>query len=958
MFHSIFKTKFSLHLHVIALFTTLIIISGASLGWNSYQQLSENMINSGRLLFNNSSQEIVNKVRNETQHVQTMLQLVQSLELTKDLTHQKKLETLPLLSEMLKNTTSLSALFIAYANNDFFLYREVKSKTIFEKYSLSPDTFFMMTLRESGKTIHHFYDFEGTLLKIFVDPSYDLNIQNRPWYHVASNNNYASTNAYLFHENNELGITISIKNKNDQSIIGADYTLANISKSLKGFKNYISSQNVIINKKEQVIAYKDIEKLQSKEGKINTFTSVSDIDQPALAYLFKHYKSHKGSVLFSFNGEDWLGDISSISPQSGMLLLQVVKTKELLPKAYQLRNKNLFITFLIIIGTLPIAWYFSQLLTRPLNGLAEEIERIRDFDFSKKIGNKTSIQEINDLIGVTNNMKATISHFKDLATSLVNKQNFDELLNKISQECNKLPNSQGTIIILKDKNKHKIKHCSISNLSPLENDNITSELVDFTLLEGDLDTHLVNLPIPHKINQTIKSHAEKELSLRNWQLIAMQNKSGKQLGLIAILVSKDTALNHGKLQYAKAVASFSALAIQSQQLLTEQKELLDSFIHLIADAIDSKSPYTGGHCARVPELTKMISIAACEEKEGCYKDFNLTEDQREELHIAAWLHDCGKILTPEYIVDKGTKLETIYDRLNEVRMRFELLKMEAQKNYWMQLSKAEVDKDSLIKQRDHILQKLDIDFEFVANCNIGGEFMSDDKIIRLQSIASQTWTRTLSNKIGIAPDYAKKISDTTLPIKEALLCDKNEHLVDKEHSELTKEGNQWGFNMDVPDYRFNRGELYNLSIKCGTLTPEDRFIINGHMLHTIVMLSNLAFPDHLKNIATIAGGHHEKMDGTGYPRRIKAATLPITARMMVIADIFEALTASDRPYKDRKTLSEALNIMKKMVQDNHIDPDVFDLFLTSGVYLEYANNYLLAEQVDHIDITNYLQPTI
>lgn len=946
------KKKFSLQLHIATLFALLIIISGLSLGWYSYLQLSQSMLNSGKTLFTTSSDKVTQKISRESDHIYTMLKILSASNLTKITTKEEKLTSLPVLSEMLKGTNSLSAFFVAYPNDDFFLFKKVTSKLILDKLNAPINSHFMMTLRESGSTIHHFYSIDGEHLKTVEDKTYNFQMKQRPWYQQAINSDsYITTDAYLFHASQEYGATLAVKDKASGAIIGADYTLSSLSRLLKQFQSYPSGKRVILDSKGNVIAFQDEAILLSKDGKFDKFKRVSEINQPVLTYAFEHYQNEKGSILFSYDGEDWLGRVSDLSSSNSLLLFQIVKTKELLSEAYKVRYKSVFITLFIILATLPIAWYFARLLTAPISGLTKDLEKIKNFDFTTQIINKSPIREISDLISVTNNMKETISHFQDLSASLVSKQSFSDLLKKVSKECNSIPNNLGTIIILAHKNVHEIKHCDLKGLDETRNKQLTLLLSGLSLLPDTLKYNSSH-GIPEDVHQVIKTYLQYPHSL-NWQLVPLKNRSGDDIGFIALLESPDAPLSRGKRQYAQAIASFSALSMQSLQLLADQKNLLESFILLIAGAIDSQSPYTGGHCARVPELTKMLSRAACDDNQGCYKHFDLSEDQWEELHIAAWLHDCGKIVTPEYIVDKATKLETIYDRLNEVRMRFELLKSEAEKCYWQGVATSG-DKRQLAEQRDLLLKQLDEEFEFVAECNIGSEFMSDDKIERLQTIANRTWTRTLSNKSGIAPHQATKIADSQLPAQESLLADKAEHLIEREHAELTEPGNEWGFDMQTPVYRFNRGELYNLSIKRGTLTDEDRFIINGHIVHTIVMLSKLPFPDHLQQIPIIAGGHHEKMDGTGYPRKINAIELPVTARIMVVADIFEALTASDRPYKERKTLSQSIKIMSFMVKDDHIDPDVFKLFLTSGVYLQYAQNYLAEDQIDDVDINQYL----
>jgi len=387
-----------------------------------------------------------------------------------------------------------------------------------------------------------------------------------------------------------------------------------------------------------------------------------------------------------------------------------------------------------------------------------------------------------------------------------------------------------------------------------------------------------------------------------------------------------------------------------------QQALLDAFIKLIAGAIDAKSPYTGGHCTRVPALTKMLAQAACDSSEPPFSEFDLDEKQWEAVDIASWLHDCGKVTTPEYVVDKATKLETIYDRIHEVRTRFEVLKRDARLRYHEQLA-AGVDQQALKTELDETLQQLDADFAFVAECNQGGEFMAPEKVERLQRIAEMTWTRTLDDRLGVSWEELQRMQRTaasSLPAEEQLLANKEEHLIERAAADHLPADNPWGFRMDVPEYKYNRGELYNLEVSRGTLTSEERYKINDHIMQTIMMLEKLPYPRHLRDVPMIAGCHHETMDGKGYPKRLRRDDMPMTARMMAIADIFEALTASDRPYKKAKTLSEAIRIMGFMKKDRHIDPQLFELFLTSGVYLDYGRKFLQPEQLDEVDIAEYL----
>ena len=423
-------------------------------------------------------------------------------------------------------------------------------------------------------------------------------------------------------------------------------------------------------------------------------------------------------------------------------------------------------------------------------------------------------------------------------------------------------------------------------------------------------------------------------------------------------VSRNFIPDNARLSFIEALSGSAAVSLETKELIRAQKQLFEAFITLIAGAIDAKSAYTGGHCARVPELTKMLARAACEQNSGPYKDFSLDEDAWEAVHVAAWLHDCGKVTTPEYVVDKATKLETLYDRIHEIRMRFEVLKRDAEIDCLKAISAGEPEATAHARLSEQLAQ-LDDDFAFVAACNEGGEFMSPEKQERLQSIAARHWQRTLDDRIGISHEEKQRKEHTPatdLPAMETLLADKPEHRVERLAHDNIAEDNPWGFKMQVPELLYNRGELYNLSVARGTLSEEERYKINEHIVQTLIMLSQLPFPKHLRNVPEIAAGHHEKMDGSGYPKRLRGEDMSPLARMMAIADIFEALTAVDRPYKKGKTLSEAIKIMSLMKKDQHIDPDLFDLFLRSGVYREYAARFMRPEQIDTVDITAYITP--
>ena len=393
-----------------------------------------------------------------------------------------------------------------------------------------------------------------------------------------------------------------------------------------------------------------------------------------------------------------------------------------------------------------------------------------------------------------------------------------------------------------------------------------------------------------------------------------------------------------------------------EKLQEAQKNLLDSIIKLIASAIDAKSKYTGGHCERVPELSMMIAQEASKAQHSIFKDYSLdTEDKKRELSIASWLHDCGKVTTPEYVVDKATKLETIYNRIHEIRTRFEVihrdLTIEALEKKLAGEDTSEVDK---WLANEH--KKLIEEYSIVANANVGAEFMKQEDKDKIKEIAARTWIRNFDDTIGLAHEEKKRIikEKSTTPQIEKLLSDKIRHIIPREHFDY-EEYKRLGFKTKVPEYLYNLGELYNICTSAGTLSYEERFKIQEHVHMTISMLEKLPFPDYLKNVPLYAGAHHETLIGTGYPRQLTIDDMPISSRIMAIADVFEALTASDRPYKEPKTLSASIKILSFMVKDQHLDADIFKLFLKSGIYKTYELKYLKPEQIDEVDIQQYLK---
>ena len=394
---------------------------------------------------------------------------------------------------------------------------------------------------------------------------------------------------------------------------------------------------------------------------------------------------------------------------------------------------------------------------------------------------------------------------------------------------------------------------------------------------------------------------------KSFLTVPLKNHENDIIGVIQLINAKDS--NTGEIiefteemeSQINSISSQGAVALTNRKLIEELKDLFESFIKLIATAIDKKSEYTGGHCERVPVITMMLANAAEKVKYGEFENFSMTADERYELHIAAWLHDCGKVATPVHIVDKSTKLETIFDRIELIKTRFEILKRDAEIKFLKEKIKlmnlTEVQRiDELENKFNSVLQQLDDDLKFLENSNIGGEFMTKEDQERVMKIA----------------DY------------------------------------NWVYN-NIESSFLSENEYRNLTISKGTLLPEDREIINDHITITIDMLEQLPYPKQLKNVPEFAGGHHEKLDGSGYPKGLTGDEMPLQAKMLVIADIFEALTADDRPYKDGMNLSQAMEILSGMSKNNKIDSGLFEIFVKEGIYKQYAELHVKASQIDSVD---------
>ncbi len=520
---------------------------------------------------------------------------------------------------------------------------------------------------------------------------------------------------------------------------------------------------------------------------------------------------------------------------------------------------------------------------------------------------------------------------KDLLIELSSEPNTRALVERILHEAKLLTNADGgTLYLLKDDlQQPRLEFALVLNdslgirMGGNNGDAVTLPPVPLYLPDGRENHHnvvtcaalqrkVINIEDAYSDDEFDFSGTrsfDQQMGYRSCSFLAVPllNHENDVVGVLQLINARDPGSDEVVPFSARveslvtALASYAAIALTNLILVQELKNLLDAFIRCIAQAIDAKSRHTSAHCQKVPQLMELIAKAACED-DTVFRDFRLNDDEWYELRVAAWLHDCGKLSTPDSVLDKSTKLHLMQDGIETINTRFAALRQQMLTDFYRAVADNPSQRDNLQHALDARLAELEAQRQFINTANKGGEFMAEEAKARVRAIAALQWLDASGEP-------------------QPLLTDE---------------------------------EVYNLCIERGTLTHEERQVINNHMAVTIDMLESLPFPKKLRRVPEYAGGHHEKMDGTGFPRGLKREQMSLPARMMAIADIFEALTARDRPYKPPMKISQALGILKRMRQDNHIDPDLYELFVRSRVWEEYARSSLLPEQLDVEEVAAYL----
>lgn len=856
----------------------------------------------------------------------------------------ERLERIYVLSEELVANPLLSSVYVGYEDGAFLLVRPLDQPAQRKLFGAPPKSNFMAQSRARDRQgrwqgEYLFFDTARRLLERRAMPDYRFDPRTRPWYQEAQATGQPSlSEPYAYFTTQELGVTLSQLSHSGQAVVGLDVVLDQLSRSLADLRVTPHARIALVNARQEVLADPDHPQAGLAGQGPQRFRRVQDLGEAGLSALAEQGTQPAPQAglgqarVLQVQGQEVLGLVLPFEMWSdqGMRLLVTAPVDEVLGELSAKRLRIVLLVVVLVLAMLALSWPMAARIGHGIEGLTSKAREVARFQFTPAALRPSAIKEVNELALAMQGMSQTIESFLRLSHQMATEPEVERMLEQVLQQLVQATRSRAGAVYLWDEGAGCMQRAAVHGqpASPFE----------------------AQLTGPGAAAPGPAGEQRSELLL--------QGRQGDRQGLL-VLVHQGNDGHEGQAfqQFAQQLSGMLAVSIETRQLIDAQKKLLDGVIRLMADAIDAKSPYTGGHCERVPELAIQMMDQLQADASGPYAGFRLNEQERYAFQLGAWLHDCGKVTSPEHIVDKATKLELIGNRIHEVRLRFELLWRDAEIACWQAQAQGQ-DADAAraaLAERQRSLQE---DFAFVAACNLGSEALSDEAIARLHALGAQTWLRHFDDRLGLSVEELNRLQQARpeappLPASEALLADRPEHCVPwgerRPPVEKGAPGNVYGFDMALPRHKQNMGELHNLSVRRGTLTEEDRFRINEHIVQTYTMLKTLPWPQALSRVPELAATHHERLDGQGYPRRLKADQLGLPERVMALADVFEALTAADRPYKTPKPLSETLAIMARMCREQHLDAELFRYFLRSALWQRLAQSHLLPAQIDPVD---------
>ncbi len=886
-------------------------------------------------------------------------------------TLEERLSFLPVLTTLLANYPLLGGFHFSLENGIFFGVRRISSNT--ERLSLGapPNGEYVVEscTQAGGREIGEYLFYTANLVQLAREPfnrSSRFPHARHPWHRQAAvADTQIKTVPMLLHDSREPVMIFAEKSPDGKAVSGADVLLNNISDLLRRKLPTPESHISLIRHDGTLLADADgMLRLDDEEGE--TLRTLNDLAPISREAARAYAEGRRGQELVMWDGErPWevsIHEFEAPLTSEKIAMLLAVPRDDMRAGGRKFLLYAAVGTAAFLIVCLPMVRSTTGGISTPLRSLVKSSDNLQDFVQGEAGMVNSEVPEIRALAENIDGLQKSVRNILSVIRTISSEQDFNFILQTVLRGIVSLSKADGGFVgLLEHEDDSRIREGGI--YWNLDNEEIVVSLPPGYALDESLRT-IYSLKKDSLVRSSVSEDdpraslpwlapgfAHPDVKSLDMVSVPLRGRFGEVLGALVLfrrVKADDVHFRESELSFIEDFAGVVSIALESQHLLKAQTDLRDSLIHIIAGAIDAKSPYTGSHCRQVPVIFEMLLNAACKAKDGPFADFHLDEDGREEARLAAWLHDCGKVTTPEYVVDKATKLETIYDRIHEIRTRFEVLKRDAEIASLRDVLGG-AEPQAARRRLEKELRALDDDFVFVAACNSGESPMTPEALERLASIAKRPWVRTLDKRLGVSRGERARMekADTAdVPVSESLLMDNPEHIIPRGEKDMPPGCSLEGTGPNGLTPLYDRGELYNLSIRRGTLTAEERCKINEHITLTIAMLEAMPLPKHLRNMPEIAGAHHETMDGQGYPKGLTREQMSPQARMMAIADIFEALTAWDRPYKAGKGLKEALRVMDTLRDKRHIDAELYELFLKADIPRRYGKLYLKREQRD------------
>ncbi len=833
-------TRFPLYLTLAGVFVTIFVVFGLALILFFNRESRRIEILGSSDLVDRIGDNVRLSIAELYQPAQNLVDISSKLAALAGTGLDERMQALGALTEALRLNPTMSSIFVGSDDGEFFLVRTVGDRRVVAQSLEAPpgSRFAVQSIeRVDGRTVETvlFLDNALGLVESRTEEAPDFDPRQREWYRLAiGSERQITSDFYVFFTTGEVGLTFARRLDNGRGVVGADLALADLSAALARQRVTEDTRIAIFDPSTRVVALSTAEigvpvRAPQSEETV-TMPRLADLDDPVYRELAAALGGEVGGGRFNIEsaGRIWLTSVSPVPTRRGsdIFLATMIPRDELLAAVDQIRDRSLLLSLTFLLLAVGVVLWVSGNLSAALRNLAREAGEIRRFRLSRPVEVRSRIAEVDDLALTMGVMKSSLQQFFEISRALSAEKDYRKLLEMILREARKVAHADGGAIMIMNDEDTALEIAILENVESGAHFGGTSGLepafpkVPFAAEPGGImhpdpdgetarrgETILVNNLVDDRIFDTTAVRDRygwakgTRASLLN---VPLADQKGEIVGILQLVNARSmsgevTAFDTEAVPAIEAVASDAAVALDLRRLLQAQKDLLDAIIHMVAGAIDAKSPYTHGHCQRVPEIAKELAEAAHNATDGPFAEFHLTDDEWEELHLASWLHDCGKLTTPEYVVDKATRLETISDRLHEIRTRFEVLWRDAEIEYWKTLAR-DCAEDVEAKERlGRRLDEIRRDFEFIAECNSGETLMNEARIQRVREIGARTWTRHLDDRIGLSHDELerkRRTPDPDLPLEEPMLADKVEHLIFRDGPPFGD--NPHGFRMDVP----------------------------------------------------------------------------------------------------------------------------------------------------------------